>query len=211
MSDIPIPPPAAFDWNYARIAHRDNLPHVRQDNVIYLVTFRLGDSLPAERVAELRQRRDAWLARNPLPYTVEQEGEYRRIWTARVENLMDAGYGRCVMRHPECRGIVEQSMRHDDRLKYELGEFVIMPNHVHALVRMLPGNELADTIKAWKSVSARRMGKQLGRPGSYWMAEYFDHAARDDQSVKRFVEYIQKNPRNLSSGTFTGGCGSLVS
>jgi hypothetical protein len=31
---------------------------VRQENVIYFVTFRLADSLPAERVAELRGERD---------------------------------------------------------------------------------------------------------------------------------------------------------
>jgi putative DNA methylase len=122
---------------------------------------------------------------------------------------MDAGYGRCELRDGECRGILEQCMRHDDGLKYRLGEFVIMPNHVHALLQMLSGQELSETMKAWKSVSARRMGKHVGREGSFWMEEYFDHAVRSEQSLNRFVEYIRQNPRNLSRGTFTVGCGSL--
>ena len=210
MTEKPFQSPAAFDWNCARLVHRDYLPHVRQENVIYFVTFRLGDSLAAERVAELRQRRDAWLKLNPPPHKVEQEQQYRRIWTVRVENLMDAGFGRCELRDPECREMLERSLRHDDRLKYQLGEFVIMPNHVHALLRMLPGYELSDTLKAWKSVSARRMGKRLGRTGSFWMEECFDHAVRDDQSLNRFVDYIRQNPRNLAPGTFTLGCGSLM-
>lgn len=210
MMEEALEPAVDFDWDQARLVHRDYLPHVRQEGVIYFVTFRLGDSLPAERVAALKQQRDAWLAANPPPHTPAQQQEYRRIWTVRIENLMDAGYGRCELRDPVCRGILERSMRHDDRLTYLLGEFVIMPNHVHALMQMLRGYELSDAIKAWKSVSARRMGRHLGRRGSYWEEEGFDHAVRNKESLRRFVRYIRENPKNLPEGTFTLGCGSLV-
>ena len=100
-------------------------------------------------------------------------------------------------------------MRHDDGASYRLGDFVIMPNHVHALLHVLPGFELADTIKAWKSVSARHIGKQIGRQGSFWMEEYFDHAVRRDESLDRFAQYIRNNPRRLPVGTFALGCGTL--
>lgn len=201
--------PSAFHWSQARIEHRDNLPHVRQENVIYFVTFRLGDSLPAERVAELKQRREEWMRLNPLPHTPQQQREYRRIWTARIENLLDAGYGACVLRDAQCRGMLEASMRHDDAVRYQLSEFVIMPNHVHALVHVLPGQKLGEVIKAWKSVSARGIGKRLGRSGSYWMDEYFDHAVRSDGSLERFVSYIRQNPKRLPPSDFTVGRGTL--
>jgi putative DNA methylase len=123
--------------------------------------------------------------------------------------LLDAGHGACVLRDAACRGFVESSMRHDDGVKYRLGEFVIMPNHVHALVQMLPGFELSDTMKAWKSISARRIGKHLKRAGSYWMDEYFDHALRDEESFRKFIAYIRENPGNLRPGDFTVGCGTL--
>ncbi|HZK80212.1 MAG TPA: transposase [Humisphaera sp.] len=203
--------PSAFGWDQAWLDHRDNLPHVRQENVVYFVTFRLADSLPAERVAELRNQREQWLRLNPLPHTRVQEREYRRIWTVRIENLLDAGYGACVLRDPACREILEASIRHDDGVAYRLGEFVIMPNHVHALLQMLPGRELGESVKAWKSVSARRIGKRLGRLGSYWMDEYFDHSVRHDASLARFVSYIRENPMRLSSGSFTLGSGTLGS
>jgi REP element-mobilizing transposase RayT len=209
MADHPPQPLASFDWTQARLTHRDRLPHVRQEDVIYFVTFRLNDSLPAERTAELRQQRDAWMKFNPPPHTPEQEREYRRIWTVRIENLMDAGWGQCVLRGTVCREMLETSMRHDEGSAYRLGPYVIMPNHVHALLRMLPGHELGDAMKAWKSVSARRIGKRLGRTGSFWTQEYFDHAVRSDESLARIVSYIRENPRNLAAGTFTVGCGSL--
>jgi hypothetical protein len=133
-------------------------------------------------VAKLQQRRDQWLRRNPPPHTPEQEAEYRRIWTVRIEKWLDAGCGACVLRDAACREMLEASMRHHDGIRYRLGDFVIMPNHVHALLHLLPENDLGETMKAWKSVSARRIGRRRGRPGSYWMDEYFDHAVRRERS-----------------------------
>ena len=202
-------PPSAFSWKLARISHRDTLPHVRQENVVYFVTFRLGDSLPAERVAELQENRERWLRANPPPHNQDQDRDYRRIWTVRIENLLDAGYGDCVLRDAECREILETTLRHDDGATYRLGSFVIMPNHLHVLLHMLAGCELGDAVKAWKSISARRIGKRLGRGGAYWMEEYFDHAVRGDEPLAKFIRYIEENPRHLPPGTFTVGAGTL--
>jgi REP element-mobilizing transposase RayT len=205
------PNPSAFSWKYAALTHRGYLPHVRQENVVYFVTFRLADSLPAERVTELLDQRTQWLRRNPLPHSPQQIKEYRQIWTVPIENLLDAGHGECVLKNAACREVLEASMRHDDGSKYQLGEYVIMPNHVHALVHALPNYELAHAMKAWKSVSARRIGKLLGRTGSFWMDEYFDHAVRDEAHLEKFTRYIRENPRGLPSGSFTLGTGKLQS
>jgi putative transposase len=202
------PRPSAFDWNLAWMDHRDNLPHVRQVNALYFVTFRLGDSLPAERVAVLQQQREQWLRRNPAPHTAAQKQEYRAIWTVKVERLLDAGHGSCVLRDPVVRAALEQILRRGDGSYFGLGDFVIMPNHVHVLVHPLGTHALGDIMKAWKSTSARQFGKLLGRKGSYWMDEYFDHAVREGTS-ERFARYIQKNPERLPRGTFTLGRGGL--
>ncbi len=206
MSD-PLPSP--FEWKYAHLEHRDKLPHVRQENVIYFVTFRLNDSLPPERVADLRQERAQWLRMNPAPHTPAQEQEYRKLWTVRVEKLLDAGYGKCVLRDPLCRDPLARTMLRGDGVHFRLGEFVIMPNHVHALLHVLPGRRLSEIIKAWKSSSAREIGRRCGRRGSYWMDEYFDHAVRQEQSLAEFTDYIRQNPRFLPPGTFTIGRGIL--
>ncbi|MFI5379828.1 MAG: transposase [Tepidisphaerales bacterium] len=203
------PSPAGFDWKKAQLVHRDKLPHVRQDNVIYFVTFRLADSLPVKRTRELREQRDRWLAANPRPHPTEQAKVFRTIWTTRIENLMDAGHGECPLANRDCREIVEGVLRHDDGSLYLLGAFVIMPNHVHALVQILPVGDLSMVVKAWKSLSARHINQLLQLSGSLWQEEYFDHVVRDTASLGRFITYIRQNPSCLPAGDYTLGSGSL--
>lgn len=204
------PPPSAFDWSKASLTHRDCLPHVRQENVIYFITFRLADSLPAARTAELRKERDRWLLQNPPPHTAAQNHQYRQIWTVHIENLMDAGHGACILREPRSRDVIESLVRHHDSVAYRLGDFVIMPNHVHALLQPLPGWPLSRILQAWKSASTRKINLLLGRRGPLWQEEYFDHALRDLASLSKFTHYIQSNPARLTPNTFTVGHGSLA-
>ncbi|MGN6367350.1 MAG: transposase [Phycisphaerae bacterium] len=202
--------PDNFDWRSAYLQHRDHLPHLRQENALYFVTFRLADSLPAERVDQLRMARDRWMLDNPSPHTEQQEMEYRRLWTGPIERLLDAGYGECVLCSADCRDCVEDTMRHEDGTTYSLGEFVIMPNHVHVLVHVPAASELSAILQAWKSISARRINRRRGRRGTLWQSEPFDHIVRDRFHHRRFADYIRKNPAKLKAGTFTLGCGSLV-
>ncbi len=57
-----------------------HLPHWEQDGTTCFVTFRLADSLPKEKLAQLREERDVWLAAHP---------EFVR-WrdSARIDTLM---------------------------------------------------------------------------------------------------------------------------
>jgi len=182
---------------------------LRQDNVIYFITFRLADSLPERRIHEIRTDRDRWLRDNPPPHTAEQARALRELWTVRIENMLDAGHGRCELGRADCRSTLETTMRHDDGIAYRLGAFVVMPNHVHALVQMLKGHDLSAAVKAWKSISARQINRLVGRQGSLWLEEYFDHIVRDATAIDRFTTYVRENPRSLPAGTFTLGNGSL--
>ena len=190
--------------------HRDCLPHLRQQNVIYFVTFRLADSLPESRLRQIRDRRDRWFADNPPPHMPTQEAQYRSIWTAPLEHLLDAGHGACALRRADCRQSLEDSMRHDDGTAYRLGSFVIMPNHVHALLHVPPPADLSDIMQAWKSISSRRINRLLRRRGSLWQPESFDHIVRDKSHWQSFIRYIRRNPAGLPEATFTLGCGSLA-
>ena len=207
--DQPFDQPAAFDWKRAKLTHRGCLPHVQQDQALYFVTFRLGDSIPVALHNELINRRDAWLKMNPQPHTTQQIQEYRQIWTVRIENLLDNGIGCCVLRNPDCRTILEETLRQKDGETYRLGEYVIMPNHVHVLIYVSPENKLSDIIRTWKSISSHRINKITGRSGMLWMREYFDHAVRSESDLERFTKYIQKNPQRLIPNEFTLGKGKL--
>lgn len=112
----------------------------------------------------------------------------------RLERWLDAGRGACVLRQPECRAEIETSLLHDDGKSYELGDFVIMPNHVHALLRPLSTAPASKLLGAAKGASARRINERIGAQGSLWMDESFDHIIRSMDSLKKFQRYIANNP-----------------
>jgi REP element-mobilizing transposase RayT len=201
--------PRAFDWRQARILHRGSLPHLRQDGVVYFVTFRLADSLPADVMKRLRAERDAWMTSHPPPLTDEQNQEFRRIWSARIERLLDNGHGECVLRNRLCREAIEATLCHDDGKLYLLGDFAIMPNHVHGLLQLLADNDLSRVLQSWKSIGARQINRIAKRSGQLWQDESFDHIVRDETAMARLIQYIKDNPRHLPTGSYTLGHGLL--
>ena len=52
---------------------------------------------------------------------------------------------------------MEFSLQHFDGERYELGEFIVMPNHVHAIVATIGGHQLSAILHSWKSFSAKRI------------------------------------------------------
>ena len=68
-----------------------------------------------------------------------------------------------------------------DGKKYLRGAYVIMPNHVHAIVRPFDEEhgDLEDVLQAWKGVSARRINQAIDAGGTLWQQETFDTLIRD--------------------------------
>jgi replication-associated recombination protein RarA len=174
-----------------------NLPHWRQDDAMYFVTWRTADSMPCERVDQWMKERDAWLRAHPEPWSLRDEEEYYRLFPDRWEAWLDEGHGQCLLGRPEVRQIVEEVLRHDDRKKYRLEDFIVMANHVHVLVSPLDKHTLSEITQAWKSTAAHRVNKVLGRAGTFWQKESFDHIVRSAEQAQKFREYIQENLRGL--------------
>ncbi|HEY5895436.1 MAG TPA: hypothetical protein VIT91_19620 [Chthoniobacterales bacterium] len=82
------------------------------------------------------------------PWKQETETEYRTRFTERQEEWLDAGMGKCQLRQPEIRAEVERCLLHFDDVRYDLDAFVVMPNHVHALLAPREGRALFDLLKA---------------------------------------------------------------
>jgi len=100
---------------------------------------------------------------------------------------MDRGYGTCQLAQPEIAELVADALQHFDGERYLLGSFVIMPNHVHALVRPVMGHELSKILHSWKSFTATQANRRLQRTGTFWQEESFDHIVRDEQEPLRFT------------------------
>jgi REP element-mobilizing transposase RayT len=183
-----------------------NLPHWRQEVVTYFVTFRLADSIPQEKLRLWQRQRDDWLKRHPEPHTHTQREEYYRLFVDRFHKWLDAGYGDCVLAMPTIRKIVADALPFFENDRYLLREWVVMPNHVHAIVTPLPGYELSETLQGWKSFTAKAINKQLGKKGTLWQKESFDHIVRRPDQLERIEHYIHNNPKHLPPDHFTLRC-----
>jgi REP element-mobilizing transposase RayT len=187
----------AFDPSES-VAHLSgNLPHWRQESRTYFVTFRTADSLPQEKLDQWLTQRAEWLHSNPEPHSEAQRREYWERFPARFQHWLDQDYGACVLRQPALRTIVEDTLRHCDNDRYRLDEFVVMPNHVHAIVAPLGEYSLSPILHGWKSFTAHKINKVLGRHGAFWQIESFDHIVRSAVALEKFREYIRDNPKNI--------------
>jgi len=192
--ETPAPLFMPFDPQSIADIHTRRLPHWEQPGCIYFVTFRLADSLPQDKLSRWRTERTAWLKQHLPPLGESEISEYQRLFPDRLEQWLDAGHGECLLRSREVREILENALRHFHEQRYTLGKFVIMPNHVHALVTPLGEQTLAQIIHSWKSFTAHEINRVLGRSGPVWQDEYFDHIVRNARSLELFANYIAQNP-----------------
>src|SRR6516164_5636980 len=130
---------------------RRNLPHWQQIGKTYFVTFRLADSIPSTKLSELESEREAWLRHHPEPWTDAERKEYYERFSAKIEEWLDAGSGSCVLREEHASAISADALKHFNGERYKLGAWVVMPNHVHAIITPLKGVDLSEILHAWKA------------------------------------------------------------
>ena len=171
-----------------------NLPHWRQEGKLYFVTWRQADSIAAEKRNELHRQRKAFIAVHGDPAKTRLSREalryYHRLFSERVQRWLDAGHGSCVLRRPEAREIMRTALHHFAGQRYMLGSFAIAGNHVHVLVAPVPGIDLSEVMHSWKSYTAKAINKALGRSGTLWKEESYDHLVRNEASLSRIERYI---------------------
>jgi len=192
------PPPGfmGFDPAGAVRIYIRHLPHWRQAGVTYFVTFRLADSLPPARLRELALLRTQWDQQNPLPRSEALWQGLARLTMQHVEGWLDEGHGSCVLQLPFAANCLEQKLRHFDGQQYDLCAFVLMPNHVHLLVKPYSDttHPLERIEQAWKAHAAREINATRGTRGSLWQQESFDRIVRDEEHLYRCIQYIGGNP-----------------
>jgi REP element-mobilizing transposase RayT len=87
---------------------------------------------------------------------------------------------------------------HDQTINLYLS--LVMPDHVHMIFTPLVNNQaseiysLAPIMDAIKGASSHKINRALGRKGSVWQAESFDHVLRSSESLDAKIVYILANP-----------------
>ncbi|HEV3022195.1 MAG TPA: transposase [Pirellulales bacterium] len=188
-----------------------NLPHWYQPGVTYFVTFRTDDSVPQALLRSWHSRRDVWLRRHGfdpkgdgwksnLRENAELDDEYHARFTREFMDYLDRGFGACVLRDANLAQIVAHSLRHFDGERYDLGDFVVMPNHVHLLVGLRGLTEIEALCRSWKKFAAGKINRALARDGRFWQEESFDHLVRSVEQFAHFEGYIAQNPSQAGLG-----------
>ena len=93
-----------------------------------------------------------------------------------------------------CGSQVERCLLQFDRKRYDIDSFVLMSNHVHAVIKPALGYDLSKLLQGIKGVSANRCNKLLGYKSTFWMDESYDHILRDVKELAAFRNYIAGNP-----------------
>jgi len=72
--------------------------------------------------------------------------------------------------------------------------FLLMPDHLHALLAFPHDKSLGEVIRKWKAYHAKHLGIQ-------WQGNFFDHRIRNRGELDEKAAYIRLNPvrKNLCS------------
>ncbi len=203
--ELQLPPDfQGFDAQAAFRNYERNLPHWRQPGASYFLTYRLQDSLPPAVVADVRLEQGAWKVRIAAELRLQggilseiTADEYDAFLVRRcrkLEALMDEGHGSCVLKRPEIRDVVVDSLLHFQGARYAMHGLVVMPNHVHLAVRPLGDWQPEDLLRSWKRFSARAINLLLGREGQLWQHDTWNRIIRNTEHWHKVMRYIMSNP-----------------
>lgn len=108
-----------------------------------------------------------------------------------VPKLILTEYGKIVARQLETMNSLYENI--------DVEKFIVMPNHVHLLVRVLESSSGSsgtptptnDVIPRFVSTLKRYCNKSFGE--NVWQRSYYDHIIRDDKDYLNIWQYIDCN------------------
>ena len=203
-----------LDQDFQVIERR--LPHWAQAGTICFITWRTWDSIPKLVLEQWLDERNRWLARHGINAETDDwkrklgrlELRHRRLFHRRLANRwhdhLDACHGACVLRQRELAGIVAQSLHKFDEDRYELTDFIVMPNNIHILAAFPDEEGMLKQCESWKHFTATEINTKLGNEGRFWQQDGFDHLVRSLDQFEYYRRYIKDNPRRagLKPGQF---------
>ena len=178
-------------------------PHWSQAGAVVFITFRTADSIPQEVLHRWEREKNEWIIRNTesqppwrdaLPkLTPELRNRFKQQFERCREDFLDACHGACVLRQSHLAKIVADSLLYFDGERFRMGDFVVMPNHVHLLVSFASEASMVEQCDSWLHFTARQINLKLGQKGKFWQQEPFDHLVRSPEQYEYLRGYIREN------------------
>jgi len=97
------------------------------------------------------------------------------------------------------RGIIADEWHRSGEIRADVfpGEFVVMPDHFHGLIRIEKGKSaLGHVIGAFKAAVTRRIrtGDPQVAPIRIWHRNYYERIVRSEEAERKIITYIRMNP-----------------
>jgi REP element-mobilizing transposase RayT len=172
---------------------RARLPHWEVAGHWHFITIRCHGSLPPSAQEKIRQIH-ASLQR--IEANDPAFSQLQRQYLLTTEKYLDQGTGFAPFTDsPICRDVLSAL----DKMTgegWEVGEAVIMPNHVHLLTIQTDsvGLSLKKALERFKGRSARTLNARLQRKGRFWQEDWFDRWMRNEDEKAKTIRYIRNNP-----------------
>lgn len=86
--------------------------------------------------------------------------------------------------------LLESARRYEKSQRWHIILFLLMPDHLHALLSFAQDEAMSKVIGQWKHYQSHQYG-------IIWQENYFDHRLRDDERGEQLsakVNYIRNNP-----------------
>ena len=90
----------------------------------------------------------------------------------------------------------------------KIDKYVIMPNHIHAIITIenetagaSPCPTLSDVVCAFKSITTRKC-HLLNSDIKIWQTSFHDHILRDEKDYLKIWNYIDLNPQKWTEDIF---------
>ncbi|MFZ9839622.1 MAG: REP-associated tyrosine transposase [Opitutaceae bacterium] len=92
--------------------------------------------------------------------------------------------------------LVEEWRRLADSVAWQVGPYVIMPDHVHFFATPAPAasRDLSYWIGRWKRATATRLNRFSHWELPFWQPGFFDHVLRSAASRGEKWDYLRQNP-----------------
>lgn len=128
-----------------------------------------------------------------------------------MDAVLDSGRGSCLLRSPLAARTVAETLLAQQGKSCEITGFVIMPNHVHAVLRVAKGIELKDVMQQLKGGSAYAVNHLINRTDRLWQPDYFDRIIRDEEHFDRTLHAVRLRLSGLSSADLVFQAAILLS
>ena len=192
--------------------HRRHLPHFYPPNSVYFVTPRLTGSLPRFRIDEIQEERHFVRTQNQKISKAAADASRYEQDLLRLDKILERGNQNCRwLSDPRIADLVAEAIRYRDGKEYDLIAYSVMPNHMHLVfgtgapdllelvgqidnLSNLSNKPVSKIMQSLKRHTAREANKVLGRRGTFWQDESYDHVIRNSDELERIILYVLHNP-----------------